>query len=74
MRNVMLPAVVPIMLSSKLLPEQQLQHAEQLQDLQRTHGPLGSKAQSGHVQASRQRALCKARLIWITYECSVHVT
>ena len=48
------------MLASKLLPEQEVQDAEQLHRLQQSHGPLGSQLQTAHVQVCHfvQSPLC----------------
>ena len=42
--------VLPIMLASKLLPEQEEQQLQQLSDLHCEQGPTGGRQQTGYVQ------------------------
>ena len=48
----MVLAVLPIMLASKLLPEQEERNAKELQELQQQHGTSGISQRAGHVQVT----------------------
>ena len=50
-------AVLPIMLASKLLPEQDEQQTKQLQDLQQLQGPSASRQQAAYVQVHAARVV-----------------
>jgi len=49
------PAVLPIMLASKLLPEQDEQQTKQLQDLQQMQATSAGRQQAAYVQVHAAR-------------------